>query len=223
MKGCVFMSVGMILLTATAILVFFGAAQRVLDKLRMTDRTALVLIALMFFGTLIPNIVIGSASISIGGAVIPAGICIYLLIRAGTAKERIRSIIGSVITAGIIYAFSALMPDEPETIVIDPLYLCGIVGGLVAYLLGRSRRGAFICGVFGVLLADIAVSVVNRLNGIQQQLVLGGAGVFDTVVISGLLGVILSELVGELIERFVRGNEQPAERMIQNPVRRKEK
>lgn len=217
------MSIGMILLTATAILVFFGAAQRVLDKLRMTDRTALVLIALMFFGTLIPNIVIGSASISIGGAVIPAGICIYLLIRAGTAKERIRSIIGSVITAGIIYAFSALMPDEPETIVIDPLYLCGIVGGLVAYLLGRSRRGAFICGVFGVLLADIAVSVVNRLNGIQQQLVLGGAGVFDTVVISGLLGVILSELVGELIERFVRGNEQPAERMIQNPVRRKEK
>ena len=217
------MSVGMILLTATAILVFFGAAQRVLDKLRMTDRIALVLIALMFFGTLIPNIVIGSASISIGGAVIPAGICIYLLIRAGTAKERIRSIIGSVITAGIIYAFSALMPDEPETIVIDPLYLCGIVGGLVAYLLGRSRRGAFICGVFGVLLADIAVSVVNRLNGIQQQLVLGGAGVFDTVVISGLLGVILSELVGELIERFVRGNEQPTERMIQNPVRRKER
>lgn len=217
------MSVGMILLTATAILVFFGAAQRVLDKLRMTDRTALVLIALMFFGTLIPNIVIGSASISIGGAVIPAGICIYLLIRAGTAKERIRSIIGSVITAGIIYAFSALMPDEPETIVIDPLYLCGIVGGLVAYLLGRSRRGAFICGVFGVLLADIAVSVVNRLNGIQQQLVLGGAGVFDTVVISGLLGVILSELVGELIERFVRGNEQPTERMIQNPVHRKER
>lgn len=217
------MSVGMILLTATAILVFFGAAQRVLDKLRMTDRTALLLIALMFFGTLIPNIVIGSASISIGGAVIPAGICIYLLIRAGTAKERLRSIIGSVITAGVIYAFSALMPDEPEAIVIDPLYLCGLVGGLVAYLLGRSRRGAFICGVFGVLLADIAVSVVNRLNGIQQQLVLGGAGVFDTVIISGLLGVILSELVGELIERFVRGNEQPAERMIQNPVRRKER
>ena len=217
------MSVGMILLTATAILVFFGAAQRVLDKLRMTDRTALVLIALMFFGTLIPNIVLGSVSISIGGAVIPAGICIYLLIRAGTAKERTRALVGSVITAGIIYAFSALMPDEPEAIVIDPLYLCGIIGGLTAYLLGRSRRGAFICGVFGVLLADIAVSIVNRLNGIQQQLVLGGAGVFDTAVISGLLGVILSELIGELIERFVRVNEQPTESMIQNPVRRKER
>ncbi len=217
------MSVGMILLTATAILVFFGAAQRVLDKLRMTDRTALVLIALMFFGTLIPNIAFDSVSVSIGGAVIPAGICIYLLIRAGTAKERIRSILGSLLTAAIIYALSALMPDEPENIVIDPLYLYGLIGGLVAYLLGRSRRGAFICGVFGVLLADIAVSVVNRMNGVEQLLVLGGAGVFDAVVISGLLGVLLSELIGETIERFVRGNERPAESMIHNPVRRKER
>ena len=217
------MSIGMILLTATAILVFFGVTQRVLDKLRLTDRAALVLIALMFFGTLIPNVVIGSVAISIGGAVIPAGICIYLLIRAGTSKERVRAILGSVVSAGVIYALSALMPDEPEAIVIDPLYLYGLVGGLVAYLLGRSRRGAFICGVFGVLLADIAVSVVNRLNGIDQQLVLGGAGVFDAVVISGLLGVILSELIGELIERFVRGNEQPVESPIQNPVRRKER
>lgn len=217
------MSIGMILLTAAAILVFFGAAQRVLDKLRLTDRAALILIALMFFGTLIPNIVIGSVSISIGGAVIPAGICIYLLIRAGTAKERIRAILGSFVTAGIIYAFSALMPNEPETIVIDSMYLYGLVGGVVAYLLGRSRRGAFICGVFGVLLADAAVAVVNRFNGIDQQLILGGAGIFDAVVISGLLGVLLSELIGELIERFVRGNERPAESPIQNPIRRKER
>ncbi|MDD5897782.1 MAG: DUF1614 domain-containing protein [Clostridia bacterium] len=217
------MSIGMILLTATAILVFFGVAQRVLDKLHLTDRAALVLIALMFFGTLIPNIVIGNVSISIGGAVIPVGICIYLLIRADTARERVRAVLGSFVTAGIIYALSTLMPDEPEAIVIDPMYLYGIVGGLVAYLLGRSRRGAFVCGVLGVLWADIAVSVVNRINGIQQQLTLGGAGVFDAMVISGLLGVVLAELIGELIERFVRGNEQPVHSRIQNPVRRKER
>lgn len=217
------MSLGMILLTAAAILVFFGVAQRVLDKLHLSDRAALVLIALMFFGTLVPNIAIGNVSVSIGGAVIPAGICIYLLIRAGTAKERIRALIGSVITAAVICTFSALMPDEPEAIVIDPLYLHGLVGGLVAYLLGRSRRGAFICGVLGVLFADIAVAVFNQINGIEQPLVLGGAGVFDAAVISGLLGVILSELIGELIERFARGSEPSSESTIQNPVRRKER
>lgn len=217
------MSVGMILLTATAILVFFGIAQRVLDKLYLSDRAALVLIALMFFGTLIPNVVIGNVSVSIGGAVIPVGICVYLLVRAGTNKERIRAILGSFLTAGIIYALSALMPDEPEAIVIDPMYLYGLVGGLVAYILGRSRRGAFVCGVLGVLWADIAVAVINRLNGIDQQLILGGAGVFDAMVISGLLGVVLAELIGELFERVARGNERPVESPIHNPVRRKEK
>ncbi len=217
------MSLGMILLTAAAILVFFGAAQRILDKLYLTDRMALLLIALMFFGTLIPNLVIGGISINVGGALIPVGICIYLLIRAGTAKERIRALFGSVLTAVIVYFVSNLMPDEPEVIVIDPLYLYGLVGGVVAYVLGRSRRGAFICGVLGVLGADIAVAVVNRMNGITQQLTLGGAGIFDAVVISGLLGAILAELIGETIERFVRGSIRPTESPIHNPVRRKEK
>lgn len=223
MKGCVYMSIGMILLTIVAVLVFFGVAQRVLDKLHLSDRAALVLIALMFFGTLIPNITLGNVSLSIGGALIPLGVCIYLLVRAGTAKERIRAILGSLITAGVIYALSIFMPDEPETIVIDPMYLYGIVGGVVAYILGRSRRGAFICGVLGVMLADIAVAIVNWTNGVNQQLVLGGAGIFDAIIISGLLGVILAELIGEVVERFARGAQQPVKSPIHTPVRHKEK
>ena len=217
------MSVGMVLLTVVAILVFFGVAQRVLDKLRLSDRAALVLIALMFFGTLIPNITLGRVVFSIGGAVIPVGICIYLLIRADSPKERIRAIFGSLITAGIIYAISRFMPEEPERIVVDPMYLNGLAGGVVAYLLGRSRRGAFICGVLGVLWADIAVALINWNRGLEQPLVLGGAGVFDAMVISGLIGVILAELVGEVIERMARGSERPIHSSIETPIRQKEK
>lgn len=223
MKGCVSMSVGMILLTVVAVLVFFGVAQRVLDKLHLSDRMALLLIALMFFGTLLPNITLGRVTFSIGGALIPVGVCIYLLVRAGTAKERVRAVLGSLISGGIIYAMSRLMPDEPESILIDPMYLYGLVGGLVAYVLGRSRRGAFICGVLGILWADIATAVVNWAGGIDQRLTLGGAGVFDAMIISGILGVVLAELVGELLERFARGNQAPTESPIHNPVRQKEK
>ncbi|MEG0639271.1 MAG: DUF1614 domain-containing protein [Clostridia bacterium] len=217
------MSIGMILLTVVAVLVFFGVAQRVLDKLYLSDRAALVLIALMFFGTLIPNIVLGNVSISPGGALIPFGVCVYLLIRAGTAKERIRALLGAGITGGIIYALSMFLPSEPESMWIDPLYLYGLVGGVVAYLLGRSRRGAFICGVLGVMLADIAVAVVNGVNGINQPLVLGGAGVFDAIIISGIVGVVLAELIGEIAERMTRGTEKPVDSPIQNPVKYKEK
>ena len=37
----------------------------------------------------------------------------------------------------------------------EPNYLYGIAGGVIAYLLGRSRRGAFIAGVVGVLQMDV--------------------------------------------------------------------
>ena len=111
------MSVGMVLLTAAAILVFFGVAQRVLDKMYLSDRAALLLIALMFFGTLIPNLKLGTVELSIGGALIPAGVCVYLLIRAGTWKERLRALRGRARRpAGSFFAVSAyLLPDEPES------------------------------------------------------------------------------------------------------------
>lgn len=215
------MSVGMILLTVTAILVFFGVAQRVLDKLYLTDRAALLLIALMFFGTLLPSVTIGRVVISLGGAVIPLGICLYLLIRADTGREKARALLGAAITAGAVYLIGVLMPEEPEAIVVDPMFLYGIAGGVVAYALGRSRRAAFICGVLGVLLADTAVAVMNWQKGIVQPLVLGGAGVFDAAVIAGLLGVVLAELTGEVLERLSRGSEPPQESSVHHPVRRR--
>jgi hypothetical protein len=58
---------------------------------------------------------------------------------------------------------------------------------------------------------------------VDQPLVLGGAGVFDAMIISGILGVLLSELVGEVLERMARGTQRPRESAIENPVRQKEK
>lgn len=102
------------------------------------------------------------------------------------------------------------MPDEPEAMLIDINLLYGLAGGVVAYLLGRSRRGAFICGVAGVIIADIITACINWSKGITQQLVLGGAGMADTAVISGVIAVLLAELVGELRERMARSKEGKA-------------
>ena len=217
------MSVGMVLLTVVSILVFFGIAQRVLDKLQLTDRAALTLIALMFFGTMIPNLEIGPVSLSIGGALIPFGICVYLMYRADTFKEQLRAVLGSLVTGGIVYIISSLMPDEPERFVIDPMYVYGLTGGIVAYLFGRSRRNAFICGVLGVMFADIAVAIQNWSGGISQKLVLGGGGIFDALIISGIIGVLLAELVGEVLERMTRGNRKSTSKTVLHPFHQKER
>lgn len=198
------MSAGMLILTVVAVLVFFGVLQRVLDRMHLTDRMALLLIAAMFIGTLLPNISIGRVSISIGGAVIPLGVCLYLLIKADEGKERLRAVVGAALTGAAVYGLSVLLPDEPEQMFLDPNLLYGLAGGAIAWILGRSRRAAFICGVVGVILADVVTACINWSKGIDQQLVLGGAGIADTAIVSGVLAVLLAELVGELMERIVR-------------------
>lgn len=198
------MSAGMMLLTIGAVLVFCGLLQRVLDRMYLTDRQALLLIALMLVGTFLPNLRLGGVAVNIGGAVIPLGICGYLLLRAGSAAERWRTLLGTVLTGGAVYALSALLPSEAELLPADPMWLYGLCGGVIAWIVGRSRRGAFICGVGGVVLADVVSSVVAWAQGSAFQLVLGGAGIADAAVISGALSVLICELVGEAAERLVR-------------------
>ena len=198
------MSSGMVILTVVAVLIYFGVVQRVLDRMYLTDRAALLLVALMFVGTLLPNITVGWVSFSLGGAVIPAGVCVFLLVKADTAREVWRTIIGSILTAAAVYGLSVFLPPEAEQLPMDPNLLYALAAGVIAWLLGRSRRGAFVCGVLGMLLADIATAVVNWSHGVDQQLVLGGAGIADAVVIAGVLAVLLAELVGEIVERIAR-------------------
>ncbi len=204
------MTLGLILLVIAGVLVLLGVGQRVLDKLHLTDRQALLFIALIIAGGFIPDIPVTPLfAFNIGGALIPLGLCVYLWIKADTTGERVRSIIAALLTGAVVFLLGRLMPDEPESIVIDPGYMHGLAAGVIGYLFGKSRRGAFIAGVVGVMLSNIftAVQVWNR--GVEQRLVLGGAGAFDVIVMSGLIAVLLSELIGEIFERIKRGRQRP--------------
>ncbi len=188
--------------------------------MHLTDRAALLIAALIFFGGLLPDIRIGQVAVNLGGAVVPLGVCVWLLVKTDTRQEVGRAIFGSVLTAVAVYALGRLLPAEPEQMAVDPHYLYGMAGGAIAYLLGRSRRAAFICGVLGVILADAAVAVINWRSGVETTLRLGAAGAMDTVVISGLLAVLLSELVGEILERAARADGQEPRPSVETPFRK---
>ena len=189
------MSLGMILLVVLTLLILFGVLQRVLDRMALTDRQALFLVALIFVGGWLPDLRLGMVSLNIGGALVPFGVCVYLFFHAGTGKERIRCLIASVLAAAVIYVVSLFFPADPVTMPFDPMILYGLCGGIIAWLMGRSRRSAFIAGVLGVILADAATGVVNWSRGINQMLYLGGAGALDAVVLSGVTAVMLLSLI----------------------------
>ena len=203
------MTFGMIILIVTGLLIAFGLGQRALDRLRLTDGQAYVFIAMIIVLGLVPEIPLGRVRINIGGALVPLGMCVYLFVKADTAWERWRSLIAAAATGAVVWAMMRFLPDEPDEIPFEINWLYGIAAAAVAYLLGRSRRGAFIGGVMGVMLAQTASVVPVWLKGAEQPLVLGGAGVFDAVIVAGLLGVMLAEIAGEITERIVRGRQRP--------------
>lgn len=196
------MSIGMILLIVIALLVLFGVLQRVLDRMALTDRQAIAITAAIFAGGWLPDIRLGILSVNIGGALVPLIVCLYLLIHTKTWKERLRCLLASALSAVGVWLISRLFPSDPTAMPFDPLILYGIPAGLIAWIFGRSRRSAFVAGILGVILADLAAGFVNIANGIRQTMYLGGAGALDAVVLSGVTAVLLCELFGETMERI---------------------
>jgi uncharacterized membrane protein len=208
--------VGIIILIIVSILIYLGLAQRALDRMRLSDRGALVVIAAIILGSFI-NIPLPflpfTTSVNVGGALVPVGLAVYLLKRAGTAREWARALGGAVLTAVVVYVVGSLINTgttiEPagRYAFIDAIYLYPLVGGIVAYLIGRSRRAAFIAATLGVLLVDVFHYFWLLNQGAPQNyaVAVGGAGAFDTIVLAGIFAILLAELVGESLERLAGG------------------
>lgn len=203
---------GFIALIVVAGLIFLGLAHRVLDRLYLSDRAALVLIVAAIAGSFVDfPLVRGrlAVSINVGGALIPVGLAIYVLTRAGTAREWLRALAGIGLTAAVLVGLNTfVLPGDPWQTgrdFLDPLYIYPLVGGTVAYLAGRSRRTAFIAATLGVLALDIVDYFRLTARGLPGVVAIGGAGVFDAIVLSGIMAVLLAEIVGEVRERLQGG------------------
>ena len=189
----------------------FGAGQRILDSLRLNDKTALLILIMICIGLIIPPIWIGKYfCFSIGGFLIPFALSVYLLISCGWSRDLARAVIGTILVAGIIYALEWLLPADPEEVLIDNMYIYGVVAGLVAYFLGRSRRNAFISCLFGLTLAEFVQWCINFARKTPSILGLGVGGAFGTYVISIIIAVAVSEFMGRCFECAAINKEEKA-------------
>ncbi|QGP93706.1 hypothetical protein MGLY_31280 [Neomoorella glycerini] len=210
---------GVLLLVIVFVLVYFGLAHRVLDRLYLSDRVALALIIAMIAGSFI-NIPITSGrvvtSVNVGGGLIPLGLAIYVLYRAGTAREVGRALLGAVITAAVLSGISLLTRGREAWNVtglslLDPLYYYPLIAGVVAYLVGRSRRAAFVGAILGVLLLDVVDLFFYLSRGLRGTVAFGGAGIIDVTFMAAVVAVLLAELIGEARER-IQGGPEASER-----------
>ena len=203
------MSVSLMIIWVLILLIMFGAGQKILDNLRLSDGAALTILILICIGLFIPPIWIGDYfCFSIGGFLIPFALSVYLLISCGWSRDLLRAFIGTILVAGIIYGLEWLLPADPEEMLIDNMYIYGIVAGLVAYILGRSRRNAFISCLFGLTLAGIVQWIVNFYNKTPSILGLGVGGAFGAYIVSIIIAVAVSEFIGRCFEAATENKEE---------------
>ena len=201
-------TIGRLLLLSLTLLIFFGVAERVLDRMHMSDKSAMLVLAAILLGSFV-NITLYHSDIvtvrmNLGGALVPLGVALYVWVRAGSMKERVRSLLGAVLVTVAIWLMGRIVVDE-YSLPLDIIYLYPIAAGLVGYLFGRSRKGAFIAAVLGVLFFDLSHGIYLIINGIPGLVHFGGGGMYDTVVLSGVLAVCLAEFIGETRERMQGG------------------
>ncbi|NLM45930.1 MAG: DUF1614 domain-containing protein [Firmicutes bacterium] len=202
-------NLGILTLIAVTALVYLGLLHRVLDRMRLTKIQALVILLAMLGAGFLPNIPIyGGLSVNIGGALIPGAVAVYLIVTADEATERRRALLTSGVVAVVVYLTDKIFAAEPTSpsFLIDPLFVPAIVAAVTAYLLGRSRRSAFIGGIFGVILTDLFAWMENQwLYQLHVPIVLGSTGIYGASVIAGLGAVLLAEVAGEILERLQGG------------------
>jgi len=207
-------TVGLILLLVVSVLIFLGLAHRVLDRMRLNDRQALVAVLSILIGGFIDIPVfrgLWTVSVNLGGSVIPVIIAIYVLSRADTQTEARRGVLSAVATGAALLAILKIFTFEEGRTIIDPIYVFGLVAGVIAYLLGRSRRAAFAGAVLGVVFLDIAHLVEVIIRRLPSTVNIGGAGAFDAVIIAGLIAVGFAEIFGETMERLQTLPDEPEE------------
>ncbi|NLK09173.1 MAG: DUF1614 domain-containing protein [Firmicutes bacterium] len=210
------MQIGLVLLIGIAIVIYLGIAQRVLDRMNLTDTQAFIFLGLMILGSFI-DIPISRRpvmiSLNVGGALIPLALVVWLIARAGTSKEKWRGLIAGIATGVVIWGFAQLMGiREPAEQWLDPIWSYSLIAGIIGYLAGRSRRSAFIAGVLGIVVSDLIHMSIALAKGMATTVAIGGAGVLDAVILAGIIAVTLAELVGESRERLQGGPEHDPDR-----------
>jgi membrane-associated HD superfamily phosphohydrolase len=194
------MYIGMIILVIFMILIAAGLMGRLLDAWHIKESSAFLICLLTLGGLLIPPINIADTVIlSVGGFIIPMLVFIWMLARAQRheiLRTLLATLIISIVSGIIVFNF----PLDSQTTLIETSLLLGLVAGGIAFLIGRTRRGAFISAGMGVLLTNIFIFLYMLIMGVSMPVLLGTGNQFNAVIISVITAVFVAEVAGEAME-----------------------
>jgi uncharacterized membrane protein len=136
-------------------------------------------------------------AVNIGGAVIPGLLSLYLL-----AKNRLwgRGLLANACVAAITHLLAQPVPGAGITL---PLFAPPLVAAVAALVLSRRYAAplAFIGGSVGTLIGADLLNL-DKVSELGAPVVsIGGAGTFDGIFLTAIMGVLLASLFGRSDQR----------------------
>jgi len=195
-----------------------GVIEVAYEKLGLTHRTATLLLFMMIIGSYInipihkmpagsliqdqivtfwgvPYVVPHAQephytviAINVGGALIPAVICLYLLF---TNQVLGSAAAATAVVAAVVYHFSQIVPGVGIAV---PTLIPGLLAVAAACLFNRRQAPivAYIAGTMGCLLGADIMNLTSMPSLNAPVASIGGAGTFDGVFVSGVVAVLLA-------------------------------
>ena len=133
-----------------------------------------------------------TVAVNVGGAVIPAIVSVYLLVRSGSWLDGLLTVL---IVAMVVHLFA--VPVRRVGIVV-PMTVPPLTAAAAALLFGSHADAAALAYVGGTLgtLIGADLSNVRSVRRMEAPLVsIGGGGTFDGIFVSGILAILLAAFV----------------------------
>ena len=135
---------------------------------------------------------ITTVAVNVGGALIPTGVCLFLLIKSAPSLILL-SLIGVLAVALVTHLVARPVKGQGIT---TPFFIPPIAAAVAAVILSPAHpiTIAYVSGVLGTLVgADL--SNLRKIPSLGAQVAsIGGAGTFDGVFLTGIIAVLLAGL-----------------------------
>lgn len=130
-------------------------------------------------------------AINIGGALIPTGLSMYLLIKR---KLYLLSMVGIPVVACIVYLLASPIPGTGIAV---PVFIPPLVTVAVALLLSRTYAAplAYVCGTLGTLIGGDLLNLDHVSTLGTPAASIGGAGLLDGIFITGFVAMVFAIFV----------------------------
>jgi uncharacterized membrane protein len=127
-------------------------------------------------------------AVNVGGAVIPAIMSTYLVIRYQLWLK------AAIATAAIAFIIHSMATPVPGIGIAVPVFAPVVATAILAFILSREYAAplAYIGGSMGTLVGADLLNL-DKINGLGAPVAsIGGAGTFDGIFLTGILAVLLA-------------------------------